>query len=30
MSFDLNQGQTLEETDPQGSTRRVRVLPAPF
>jgi Protein of unknown function (DUF2865) len=30
MSFGLNQGQTLEETDPEGSTRRVRVLPAPF
>jgi hypothetical protein len=30
MSFGLNQGQTLEETDPEGSTRKVRVLPAPF
>jgi Protein of unknown function (DUF2865) len=30
MSFGLNQGQTLEETDPEGSRRRVRVLPASF
>ncbi len=30
MNFGLKEGQTLEETDPQGSTRRVRVLPAPF
>jgi hypothetical protein len=30
ISFGLKEGQTLEETDPEGSTRRVRVLPAPF
>jgi hypothetical protein len=30
MSFDLEQGQTIEEKEPNGSTRRVRVLPAAF
>jgi hypothetical protein len=29
-SFGLNQGQTVEEADPDGSTRKVRVLPATF
>jgi len=29
-SFGLKQGQTVEETGPDGSTRRVRVLPATF
>ena len=28
--FGLNQGQTIEGKDPDGSTRRVRVLPATF
>jgi hypothetical protein len=30
VSFGLKQGQTVEENDPDGSTRRVRVLPATF
>jgi hypothetical protein len=30
VSFGLKQGQTIEERDPDGSTRRVRVLPATF
>jgi hypothetical protein len=29
-SFGLNQGQTVEETGPEGSTGKVRILPAPF
>jgi hypothetical protein len=29
-SFGLKQGRTIEEIDPDGSTRRVRVLPATF
>lgn len=29
-SFDLKQGQTVEETAPDGSIRRVRVLPSTF
>ena len=30
VSFDLTQGQTVEENGPDGSTRRVRTLPATF
>ena len=30
VSFGLKQGRTVEEKDPDGSTRRVRVLPATF
>ena len=30
VSFGLKQGQTIEEKGPDGSTRRVRVLPATF
>ncbi|MBV8106704.1 MAG: DUF2865 domain-containing protein [Hyphomicrobiales bacterium] len=30
VSFGLKQGQTVDETGPDGSTRRVRVLPATF
>ena len=30
VSFDLQQGQTVEENGPDGSTRRVRILPATF
>ena len=30
VSFGLKQGQTIEEKGPDGSTRRVRVLPTTF
>jgi hypothetical protein len=30
VSFGLKQGETVEETGPDGSTRKVRVLPATF
>jgi len=30
VSFGLKQGRTIEEKDPDGSTRWVRVLPATF